>query len=270
VIPDSWSQFTTWHYVLPPSRPSERELKAIKRLVGQRGKPLKRAAVLGSTPEFRDLLVELECPEIVVFERNAAFYEQIQKLRVYPAAPETVVWGEWLKMLPAYANAFDLVLSDLTSGNIRYQEREEFYRSIGNALNEGGQFYDKVLTHSNVFISLDEIRDKYASLPPNLLHINQFSCEALFCSELIRDSRVVDTSEIYRTLESELTSPRLATFVKLAELVTPRGCLWYYGAHWTELAPSYCTGLASRQIMGDVIGSPYYGRLRVFWNEKEG
>ena len=49
---DKWDVFTTWQCVLPPSRPADWQLKAIKDSIINFDKP--KVAVLGATSEFRD------------------------------------------------------------------------------------------------------------------------------------------------------------------------------------------------------------------------
>ena len=50
-----WKNMEQWEMVLPPSRPTVEELDRIEKYIGSysRAEPI---AILGSTPEFRDLL----------------------------------------------------------------------------------------------------------------------------------------------------------------------------------------------------------------------
>ena len=73
--PDTWQLMQTWQYVLPPSRPDVQDLEAIRQQLAQveRSAPV---GVLGSTPEFRDLLYELEFETVVVLERSVDVYKR--------------------------------------------------------------------------------------------------------------------------------------------------------------------------------------------------
>jgi hypothetical protein len=141
-------------------------------------------AILGSTPEFRDLLHESGFREIFVFERNSAFYDAMSRSRVHDNQ-EMFVQGDWTTTLSQHRGKFAVILSDLTSGNVPYEQRAKFYADLESALLVGGVFCDKVLTHSIPTLAIAPLSEKYERLPLNLVHINHFSSEMLFCSELI-------------------------------------------------------------------------------------
>src|SRR3989338_4842770 len=121
-----------WVLVLPPSRPSALQLARIKETIQylDRSFPV---AVLGSTPEFRDLLCEGGFTNIYIMERNENFYKVMSKARIYQN-PEHFVKGDWLKTLPQHKGMFAFILSDLTSGNVPYLCRSQFYNSITDSL----------------------------------------------------------------------------------------------------------------------------------------
>src|SRR5438552_17781697 len=111
---DMWSHIRTWWLVLPPSRPAAWQLARVRKEIRDvdRSAPV---GVLGSTPEFRDLLHELGFTNVLVFERNLHFHREVSKLRVYQN-PETLVEGDWLETLGDKRGELSLILSDLTSG----------------------------------------------------------------------------------------------------------------------------------------------------------
>lgn len=261
-----WDAFKTWDLVLPPSRPSAFHLKEIRRFL-QRGGNVRRAAVLGSTPEFRDLLCELDCKEIYVFDSNESFYRSMSSLRAY-ANYETFVHGDWLETLPRFAGCFSVVLSDLTMGNVPYETRQQFYDCIVESLAPKGLFVDKVLTHDADVLRINELVEKYRELPLNLRHVNDFSCEFLFCSELIQSRQVVDTTRFYDHLNETIEHPRIRKFLQMCTKITPRNCLWYYGKHWRDLKSEYFRNFRLIQTIEDEAGSPYVERLKVFVHEK--
>ena len=257
-----WSLMRYWDLVLPPSRPSRRELEHIAQMardVSRTG----RVAVLGSTPEFRDWLHELGFGSVFVLERDLNFLTSIAGLRVHRNR-ETIVHGDWLETLGRYKNEFSLILSDLTMGNVEYERREEFYELVAGALTDDGLFYDKVLTHPESGLDVGRLIDKYRRLPLNLLHVNHFSCEMIFCSEIITRAGLVDTTRVYDAVERLDGGPRIAAFSEAAQRITPRGLRWYYGRPWKVVEPTYCRELVRISVADDEVGSPYYGLLKLF------
>lgn len=268
MTPRVWDQFETWNLVLPPSRPSARELDIIRSRLAPKITLSTRAAVLGSTPEFRDLLHQLGVLNIYVFDSSRKFHEAMNGIRIF-SNKDTFIEGDWLDSLPRFPDAFDIILSDLTSGNVPYDKRERFYDLIAGSLVWGGLFYDKVLTHSKELVEVAYIYDKYSRKPINLLHVNEFSCEALFCSELLLDNHIVDSSRFYDLLTNGTSDKVVHAFARWAELITPRGCVWYYGKEWCDLRSSYCSQLTLVATHDDEIGSPYFGRVRLFWHSRD-
>lgn len=264
---DTWDLMQNWHLVLPPSRPSAGQLLRIRSFASDidRSAPV---GILGSTPEFRDLLHELGFTNIHILERNMRFYEAMGAWRVYQN-DEHVVQGDWRETLGALQGTYAFILSDLTSGNIPYSDRAVFYSLITDALRPGGLFCDKVLTHTGAMLSLDSLFEKYSSLPLNLIHINNFSCEALFCSELLDIDNVVDSSKFFTTLDERAPGERVASFVRKAPLITPLGCKWYYGRRWCDLESDYCPGLECMTVDDDPPESPYFKRVKLFVLRKE-
>lgn len=262
----TWERFETWDLVLPPSRPSASHLQFAREAMrdADRSKP---AAVLGSTPEFRDLLFEMGFEDVQVLDSNCGFYEQMSKLRVYRDT-DHLVQGDWLETLSQCAGRFSVILSDLTMGNVPYDARKTFYSLITDSLALGGKFIDKVLTHPGEMLKAKDLVEKYEKAALNLLSLNYFSCEFLFCSELLDIRGVVDTSMFYDRLERDLSHPRLRAFLGRCTEITPRDCIWYYGKKWSELEASYCPRLETVRTTDDDEGSPYYGRLKMFYHRK--
>jgi len=262
----TWDFMNEWHLVLPPSRPSAWQLNWITKSVEflDRSSPV---AILGSTPEFRDLLYELGFINIFIFDKNESFYEITNTLRVYSGG-EKFVAGDWLITLGEYKNFFHLVLSDLTSGNLKYDDRANFYNLIEDALVVDGVFCDKILTHPDELIPVDILLEKYSRLPLNLLYINYFSCEMFFCSEFLDLYQTVDSSLFYSLLDKTVVNQRVKAFVKYAPKITPFNCKWYYGRRWQYLQKDYCPNLFLLSSFDDQVDSPYYKRLKFFSFQK--
>jgi len=124
----------------------------------------------------------------------------------------------------------------------------------------GGLFIDKILTNADGRLTMAELQDTYADAPLNLQVANYFSCEAVFCSELQEEGEIIDTSAIYELLTTHLTTPRLAAIIRSAQLITPRGCTWYYGKSWSELATDYGVHLELVARHDLCPFQPYYRR----------
>lgn len=253
---------SNWEYVLPPSRPSVNELERIRALLirEDRNSPI---AILGSTIEFRNLLHEMNFKNIYIFEKNPDYYKWTESWISGETKSENIIWGDWLDTIKNYKETFVAVLSDLTMGNIDYRYRKEFYNAVYNSIRPFGLFVDKVLTHCMPHISLDVLENHYEQTPLNLESVNRFSCEVLFCSDLLIN-KVVDTTKFYDILRNRFKSPLLLKYIELCHLVTPEGCIWYYGKAWDDLKADYMQTYKSSFIFDDQPGSPYYGRLKHF------
>lgn len=258
----TWDLMNNWNLILPPSRPSAVQLSNIRSLSSHIDRS-EQVAILGSTPEFRDLLFECGFENIYVLEKTLSFYEAMSKARIYHNH-ETIVEGDWLSTLPNYKSIFKLILSDLTSGNISYEYHSYFYHIITDSLSSGGIFFDKILTHPGQNIIVDELIRKYSFLPLNLLYINYFSCEMLFCSELLDIGQIVDTSLFYSILEEKIDNKRVLSFAEGAKMITPPDCKWFYGKKWDQFKKDYCSDLKIIQVDEDEESSPYFGRLKFY------
>ena len=124
---------------------------------------------------------------------------------------------------------------------------------------------DKVLTHPVPHLPLRRLLEKYSRRPPNLAEVNRFSCEVLFCSTLLDRLERVDSTLFYELLECETArSAALRWFVKRCKEITPPGFTWHYGRAWDRLAQAHRLPFAAVESREDFVGSPYYGRAKIF------
>ena len=74
-----WNKMDQWEMVLPPSRPTIDELERIEDYIDKysRSEPI---AILGSTPEFRELLYRMGFQKRIVFDKSIDFYQRMSKL----------------------------------------------------------------------------------------------------------------------------------------------------------------------------------------------
>lgn len=261
---DTWNTIKTWDMVMPPSRPDKWQLDVISDILVKKDKTC-LVAVLGSTVEFRDLLFELGIKNVIIFEKNHDYYRETFEHKVYHVTDEKVVWGDWLSTLSKYNNTFDIILSDLTSGNIPYVSRRAFYENISNSLVVDGLFVDRILTKQIALHDINNLINKYSKLPVNIGTVNKFNCEMLFCSKYQEESKTVNTSAIYDNLLS-YNIPKINLFVKKCYRITPRECIWWYGKDWDVEVKPYIKHLNILHEFDEPIDSAYYGRCKLFIN----
>lgn len=265
----NWNQMDQWEMVLPPSRPTVEELKRIEEYLS----PLDRMepiAILGSTPEFRDLLFRMGFKRRFIFDKSIDFYQRMSKmLPCKYTEGEHLVTGEWLIALLEYPNCFRTILSDLTMGNISYVDRFAFYKAISNAIIPGGAFIDKVLAFDFPVPTLEELFEKYETLPINLRTINNFSSEVLFCSELVTKNNIVDSTKFYNIIDEGGYSDKIKYFSDAAHMITPEGFIWYYGIPWKDLKDGYHSFYRQYySYLNNDMNSPYYNRTKHFFSIK--
>lgn len=237
-----WDDFIDWYFVLPPNRPTVKYLSLIRVVCAtfDRSSPV---CVLGSTPEIRDILAAMAFQTVYVIDVSETYHSRTAALRAYDNN-EIFVKGDWLSILPMHKNMFSLVFSDLTSGNIPYVKRPQFYDNIASSLQIGGFFVDRILTHSHQFLALDDLDHKYCKLPFNLRTVNNFSSEYLFLSELLQQEHLVNSSRFYDQLFNRFQQEHLQLLLRACGKVTPRDAIWYYGHPWSDLEPSYAKRLS--------------------------
>ena len=250
----------SWELVLPPSRPSQQHLNWFRKHLHElrADDPI---AILGSTPELRDLLALLGFRDIHVLERNVEFLAKMDRLRVKPAA-ETVLHGDWMQTLTNCSGRFAAVLSDLTSGNIPYGQRSEFYSLVAESLRPGGMFCDKLLSYPIPHERLEELLDKYENAPLNLDTVNRFNCEMFFCSELLTKFGRVDTDRFYEYLRQIDPGPMVRAILDQLPRITPLGMTWDYGKSWCFVQEVFDSRLRCSDDQLEGGDSPYANRLR--------
>jgi len=263
---NSWAKFTTWQYVKPPSRPDKWQLEICREILLNMSKSI-NVAVLGSTIEYRDLLAELGGINVFVFDKNKNFYNYITKF-TKQNLKETFIEGDWLEALKNYIGYFNFILSDLTSGNISYDQREIFYQRITDSMSEGAVFFDRLLTKPIPFLNLQDLINKYENLSVSIDTVNSFNCEVLFCSTLLENvGQIVDSTSFYDYL-LDLNIPRINDYVKYCYDITPRDCIWWYSKPWNIEQQLYNKYFCIQQEYDEPIKSEYHGRVKLLISSK--
>ena len=262
----NWDKMTSWDLVLPPSRPSEHHLRWFRSHLSTL-RPEDPIGVLGSTPELRDLLSELKFRDIYVLEKNQSFLEKMNELRVRESH-ETILLGDWLRTLRDCEQRFGAVVSDLTSGNVPYSRRKEFYFLIARSLRKAGIFCDKLLSHPIPHENLSQLLQKYEMWPVNLYTINNFNCEVFFCSELLTIYEGVQTDDFYQHIRQLSVGPNVKGILNRLPYVTPPGMSWDYGKPWHLVREDFDQSLQCTDDILEEGNSPYANRLRcIRWDK---
>lgn len=257
---NSWSKFTSWKEVTPPSRPDSWQISICRKALASLSLDA-TIGVLGSTIEYRKLLEEMGFHNIYIFERNLDFYNYTNKTWGLKAK-EIIVHGNWIDTLFDYQERFDVILSDLTSGNISYDNRYRFYNGICLSLRDSGLFFDRILTKQVPFIDLEKLIKKYSILEVNCRTVNSFNCEVMFCSTLLSNKEcVVDTNCFYEILIRR-NIPRISEFVKACYSITPRDCIWWYSLDWAEEEKLYKSFFSIIKKYDEPENSAYYKRAK--------
>jgi hypothetical protein len=257
-----WYTPIDWWYMIPPGRPGRNHLD----LVQEFSKEAESALILGSTPEFRDLCSENSIEDVHVIDCSPRFHEHVSKQCIYPHPNETVIFESWQRAIPALSRKFDLVLGDLISGNVPYDERCEMYCSINNLLTPDGVFIERILTNRDGYRPLAELDQLYQQEPANLATVNKFANDYFFTSELTSKAGTVDASMLRTRLQSRFVgNPRLEWLLDRSTLVVPPHGFWYYGKPWNELAPMHAENFGKTEIHRDHRASPEFeSRVEAF------
>lgn len=252
-----WSTFDHWDLLLPPNRPGGTVLRRTEAIIRRHGR-VQTAAVLGSTPEYLDLLARLGIPEIVCLEASSDFHAKMAASRRFPHA-ETLIEGDWLTSLAGLVGEFDVIVSDFTLGNLTYEAQEEFLPLIANSLARDGLFIDRVLTHRQDCYEYEALARKFRLLPANLVTVNDFNARWVFCGARVQDIQQVDATETYDWSARAFDEPELHWLLAKCELITPRGAIWYYGRPWRLLKRLYGDVFEIISESPEPRHSAYYG-----------
>jgi len=138
---DWWAYF--WGGVKSPWRPSKKEVLFFKNFIKKLLKQRKHLEVLilGSTPEWRDMLSALPGIKVTLIDLNLTAKRGMDRLCRVGRKKEKLVVGDWLKMdkiLPH--NYFDVVMNDEGFENVDVKKHDLMYRNIAEVLKPDGYF----------------------------------------------------------------------------------------------------------------------------------
>ena len=191
-----------WTNNVAPSRPSNNEMcvytRYLRGLQESIRRPLK-LLVLGSTPEFRDWGYE-EDLSIYVVDKSKEYYYQVSREIRHKNLHETVFFSSWEEM--RFDEKFDIIIGDLSIGNIDRTRFDQFLENVANSLSQGGLFLGKsfLWLESEPIKTPKQIIDDYKKsirIHPYTFINHQLG---LFC--LDKETRTIDFSRMYSELLS--------------------------------------------------------------------
>lgn len=144
---------STWHKISPPSRPSESEIEIYRKYLrfirNNSNHAICKALILGSTIEFRQLTSSEQFHTTVV-DVSEEYYNEISKELKQPLDNEQVVFCNWLNMSDNLdVESYDVVLGDLSIGNVEPNSIVDFVNQVSKMLCVGGFFLGKTLFRFN-------------------------------------------------------------------------------------------------------------------------
>ena len=190
-----------WTNNVAPSRPSCSELalytKYLRKIQEIVDHPIK-LLVLGSTPEFRDWGYD-ENMEVNVVDKSEEYYKQISREIRHKNLKENVYFLKWEDM--HFDEKYDIIIGDLSIGNIEPTRFRDFLINIRDALSDNGVFMGKSFIWSDTELvkTPKEIVDDYK----HSIHIHPYTFInhqlGLYCLDKIKYS--IDFGKMYRELK---------------------------------------------------------------------
>jgi len=173
----SKEQWTTsvasqWGLFLPPARPSLSELVALEKiLLEQKKKKLDlKIAILGSTPEYRDLCQTYEINYRCV-DYNKENFLTLRNYLLHKDGDDKLVLSDWRKI--DFDEKFDVFMGDLSTTVTPVKDHDIVYQNIKRHCNPGALLLLKVvLREDNIVLTHTEIFSKYRK---ELSYLNPFA-----------------------------------------------------------------------------------------------
>lgn len=138
IIKSQWQQFAQqWALYGPPQRPSLSEISVFSQLLKDLPTHSK-GLVLGSTPELRDLLHNLDV-EVTVVDIQPQVIKILRDFMHHQDKKENEVEASWLKT-PFADGEFDIIVGDWIFGNIPFAEQDNLAKELHRILKNGGYF----------------------------------------------------------------------------------------------------------------------------------
>lgn len=141
---------TQWKKLNYPWRPNQQELSLIENWIQEKHSSSKKlkVAVLGSTPEFREILQKYNLiADIVDFSKN--MYEEMGSLLTLSKPKEKFFQIDWIEHLKHHPHYYDIIISDLIDRLLDKKTNINIYSCIKNSLKNNGILIKRNDIHIN-------------------------------------------------------------------------------------------------------------------------
>jgi cyclopropane fatty-acyl-phospholipid synthase-like methyltransferase len=137
---NDWNIAKKWQHYTEPARPSHSECQIVKNTIG----PGMTVLLLGSTPEYRDILIEKDCSVLIV-DNNKDNYHAMTMLMTRSPTQENFICESWLD-IDWMAQKFDVILGDHVINLLPKEQWPHFLQSLKKLLNPNGKLIQRVIT----------------------------------------------------------------------------------------------------------------------------
>ena len=162
-----WAKY--WSLFTKPSRPSRDDIKIFGKLIDEYigSRPNPTIVILGSTPEFRELCFTYSLrykAKIICVELIRDIYMGMKKLLDTSNTMEKVLICNWLSVELPNESA-DVVIGDLTDGNISFNLKTQYYKEIVRVLKPNGLYITRMAaypsrTEITAILTIDQIKSQ--------------------------------------------------------------------------------------------------------------
>lgn len=170
-----------------PWRPSLRECLFVDNIIKSRwrGKKL-RALVLGSTPEWRDVLF-MNKAEVLLLDAKPKMFKAMSNACYYGSSKEKYVQGDWLSFPAALkSRTFDLVISDRPLENVSFSDWPKLLREVNRVLKPEGIFLLGIANNnfSRTALTVKKMLELFRRGPQKFAHVFE---RISFLYDIVRD-----------------------------------------------------------------------------------
>ena len=154
----------------PPYVPSKNRLSIYGRLIKQAIRNSgKDVLLLGATPSLRDILLNLKCNVITIFDFSSKMIygmRFLMKNRKEAEKREKIAIGNWLKAPKIFKNKFDIIVGDSVTNNLTYPELKIFFKEMKKILKPKASL---ILTNGGIYtkrtMSIEKMIDRVKKNP---------------------------------------------------------------------------------------------------------
>lgn len=166
-----WNTWASqWKLFTEPFRPSKQDMSIYASLINAHIQAINNPTIviLGSTPELRDLCIAYSLQydaRILCVEMMKDIYYAFKQLMNTDNQNEQLIEKNWLNMnLPE--KSVDIVVGDLTDGNINHEFKSMYYKQIHKSLKETGMYIARTALYKsqdiiNPILTSDQISKQF-------------------------------------------------------------------------------------------------------------